>query len=213
MYRALILSAAVAALAAPAAAAVVTPVSVTASDTWFSYNANNLINGSGLSNGLHDTSYTNMWQSDWNDDTHWLVFDLGAEVRLASTSIWQYAANFGPLFYETNRGVKDLSVSISKDGVTYTTVADVEMTRQILTADTQNTPFAAQVFELNGVAQYVRFDISSNHGFPPYNETPWTGLSEVRFNSAVPEAATWAMLIMGFGLVGSAMRRRRAIVA
>jgi hypothetical protein len=29
----------------------------------------------------------------------------------------------------------------------------------------------------------------------------------------VPEPATWAMLIAGFGLVGSAMRRRRTAVA
>jgi hypothetical protein len=30
---------------------------------------------------------------------------------------------------------------------------------------------------------------------------------------AVPETATWAMLIAGFGLVGATMRRRRALVA
>jgi hypothetical protein len=32
-------------------------------------------------------------------------------------------------------------------------------------------------------------------------------------NGAVPEPATWAMLILGFGLVGSAMRRRTAAIA
>jgi hypothetical protein len=31
--------------------------------------------------------------------------------------------------------------------------------------------------------------------------------------SAVPEAATWAMLIAGFGMAGAAMRRRRALAA
>jgi hypothetical protein len=30
--------------------------------------------------------------------------------------------------------------------------------------------------------------------------------------AAVPEPATWAMMIMGFGLVGAAMRRRTATV-
>jgi hypothetical protein len=29
----------------------------------------------------------------------------------------------------------------------------------------------------------------------------------------VPEPATWAMMIGGFGLVGGALRRRRAIAA
>ena len=33
------------------------------------------------------------------------------------------------------------------------------------------------------------------------------------FNIAVPEPATWAMMIGGFGLVGGAMRRRRTLVA
>jgi hypothetical protein len=28
---------------------------------------------------------------------------------------------------------------------------------------------------------------------------------------AVPEPATWAMMVMGFGLVGGAMRRRRKV--
>ena len=31
--------------------------------------------------------------------------------------------------------------------------------------------------------------------------------------SAVPEPATWAMMITGFGLAGAAMRRRRATLA
>ena len=32
-------------------------------------------------------------------------------------------------------------------------------------------------------------------------------------NDVVPEPATWAMLIAGFGLVGSSLRRRRALIA
>lgn len=32
-------------------------------------------------------------------------------------------------------------------------------------------------------------------------------------NTAIPEAATWAMLVAGFGLVGAAARRRKAVVA
>ena len=40
---------------------------------------------------------------------------------------------------------------------------------------------------------------------------PWVFVSEVEFAGAagVPEAATWAMLISGFGLTGAALRRRR----
>jgi PEP-CTERM motif len=28
---------------------------------------------------------------------------------------------------------------------------------------------------------------------------------------AIPEPATWAMMILGFGMIGGAMRRRRAV--
>ncbi len=38
------------------------------------------------------------------------------------------------------------------------------------------------------------------------------GLSQLTYG-AVPETASWAMLIAGFGLVGAAARRRRAVVA
>ncbi len=47
------------------------------------------------------------------------------------------------------------------------------------------------------------------HGFGGLGDTTFT-LGNV---AGVPEAATWAMLISGFGLVGAAARRRRAVAA
>ncbi len=43
----------------------------------------------------------------------------------------------------------------------------------------------------------------------------WTFVSEIKFDGkgGVPEPATWAMMIAGFGLAGTALRRRRAITA
>ena len=38
------------------------------------------------------------------------------------------------------------------------------------------------------------------------------GSFEVTVSQAVPEPATWAMMIAGFGLVGAGMRRRKAVV-
>ena len=200
-------TAVVLAFAAPAAAAVIQPVGVVASDTFRTYNVENLINGSGLSGGKHDTNWQAMWQSTWDDVPHYLVFDLGQQVSLQSTSIWQYAADFNFPWIETDRGVRDLGISISLDGLTFAPATDVVMERHFLDAQNRKTPFAAQVFELTGDARYVRFDLNSNYG------GAWTGLSEVRFSGAIPEAATWAMMIMGFGMVGGAIRRRRMIAA
>jgi hypothetical protein len=41
------------------------------------------------------------------------------------------------------------------------------------------------------------------------NEVGIDGLSIAQINSAVPEPATWAMMIGGFGMVGGAMRSAR----
>jgi hypothetical protein len=39
-----------------------------------------------------------------------------------------------------------------------------------------------------------------------------TSQSQVFFNAAVPESATWAMMILGFGMIGGALRRRKQVV-
>lgn len=42
------------------------------------------------------------------------------------------------------------------------------------------------------------------------NKVDWSGTVRVTYGyAAVPEPATWAMLLLGFGLVGSALRTRR----
>jgi hypothetical protein len=45
-----------------------------------------------------------------------------------------------------------------------------------------------------------------------WNDIAWTSLGYVVEYSAVPEPASWAMMIGGLGLVGATMRRRRTAV-
>ena len=44
----------------------------------------------------------------------------------------------------------------------------------------------------------------------PAGGPPFTLLDGVSLTAAVPEAAPWAMMIAGFGLVGTAARRHRS---
>ena len=70
---------------------------------------------------------------------------------------------------------------------------------------------AAENFGFSGAARYVQIALDGNHQKYPetYGYAP-IGLSEVRFTgSAVPEPATWAMMILGFGAAGAAMRNNR----
>ena len=101
---------------------------------------------------------------------------------------------------------KDLRISTSLDGVTYTTLGDYVL------GNTAASDFTAQQIAFSSLARYVRFDLFSN-----YEDGIYTGLSEVQFQGAsagaVPEPAAWAMMITGFGLAGTALRRRRSIAA
>jgi hypothetical protein len=73
-------------------------------------------------------------------------------------------------------------------------------------SSTTGAPAPAQLFELEGTARNVRVDLLDNCG----DRVTWTGLAEARFAGAVPEPATWALFIAGFGAVGLMARRQRA---
>jgi hypothetical protein len=199
--------------ASPAFAATITPVAVTASNTfpfWGEYNAENLIDGSGIVDGLHDDAYTNMWMTDQAVQAASLTFDLGAAYDLAAVDIWNY--NYGDPGFASllDRGAKDFSVWLSADGVSYDQVFAGTL------AQGTGELLAAQRFNLDGGARYVRLDLLNNYATDPYIPYTATGLSEVRFDgtlAAVPEPASWAMMIAGFGLTGAAMRRRTTRIA
>ncbi|GGE22470.1 hypothetical protein GCM10011529_31310 [Polymorphobacter glacialis] len=199
-------------VAAPSSAAVATPVSAVATNTfpfWGEYRAENLINGSGLTDGLHSNSYPAMWMTDLGVNTASITFVLGARYTLTSATIWNY--NFGnPAEFQSTilRGVKDFKLFGSTNGVDYS-----ELFGGTLGLGT-GQPLAGQTVSFAGAARFIRLDIVNNYGQGTYAERDWnTGLSEVRFAGAVPEPMTWAMLVAGFGLTGAVMRRRTAVLA
>ncbi len=72
----------------------------------------------------------------------------------------------------------------------------------------------AQVFDFQPVTtRYLTFEFEGCLG----GTNSGCGLQEVAFaegvTGGVPEPATWAMMILGFGAAGSVLRRRRAAVA
>jgi len=186
--------------AIPASGAQLTIADVTASSTFYTYNVNNLINGVGLiGSGQHSGDYQGKWMTN-NTVTGSLVFDLGAVDTLTSSKIWNY--NGGCC--DAARSVKDLTVSTSVNGVTYSAPT------AFMLSHTETSPFGGQSLGVTGVGRYVKFDLLSNYG------AGYTGLSEVQFFGAVggvPEPAAWALMIVGFGLVGVASRRRSVAVA
>ena len=66
----------------------------------------------------------------------------------------------------------------------------------------------------DGAAGYI-FDYGYGvlpNGSSVYSDS-WVVRSESAVPGGVPEAATWAMMIAGFGMVGASLRRRSAVTA
>lgn len=68
-------------------------------------------------------------------------------------------------------------------------------------------PFTAQLVDLSGLGFIDKILITR-----PVNATTGVGYDDFRFD-ALPEPSTWAMMLLGFGAIGIALRRRRSPTA
>lgn len=194
------------------AGVIVSPTAITANATFPGYDVGDLINQSGLTAGFvsgvtdfdayiagdprHSWALENEWFSPFNTAGAVLEMDLGATFKLLSLALWT----------DEYWGAGKVTIATSTDGVSFTDVGDG------LPSDWATGPqnYPADVFALNpSSARYVRLTLSD---CPQPLSAPegGCGLGEVAFEAGgVPEPDTWAMMIMGFGLLGVAARRRR----
>ncbi|MBI5085242.1 MAG: discoidin domain-containing protein [Acidobacteria bacterium] len=177
----------------PIYAAEITIAGVTASSTFFSYSLSSLTDGTGLTGDLHDGDYHSKWMTN-GTPTGTLLFDLGAVYSVGSTKIW----NYGPGCCGEERSTRDLTVSASIDGITYTPVGSFVL------GQPQTVPFPGEIFELAVNARYIQFDLLSTYG-----ESAYIGLSEVKFFEPVPEPGTLGLLGSALGLLLFARRKGR----
>jgi PEP-CTERM motif len=78
--------------------------------------------------------------------------------------------------------------------------------------DTANNPgFGATVFDLLGTKVVFGFSDGSSQSYA-FVDDPARDAGLV-LQAAVPEPSTWAMMILGFGLAGAAMRNRKTLLA
>lgn len=100
-------------------------------------------------------------------------------------------------------------------GVAPTVDANGGTTRDYSFTSTTNTVSNMQwqtehfTFTASQPTAYLYFQNQGSNPLSPYG----AALSNVKFSAAVPETGTWAMMIIGFGLIGMAMRRRSSKVA
>lgn len=198
------------------AAAIIAPVSVTASSTIGSFwTASRVIDQSGLSIGYtagvtdfdeylakgvtHSGALNTEWQGAQEARSGRLVFDFGREVTLYKLAIWD----------ENNSVQRSMSISTPALG----------LIRSFSPPETREAGYGASpVYAFKPVTtRYLTLDIAGCGSDDEVQTVPWCGLGEIVFadgsGAAIPEPATWAMMILGFAGVGAAMRSRRPALA
>ena len=103
-------------------------------------------------------------------------------------------------------GTRSLLFSNIDDKFTYAELGNVT---DVVNFDAEGNEFAFDPNNIGFVGDFLTINLSNTYFAP-------TGSLQVRFDrgttpptDAVPEPATWAMMILGFGLVGAAIRRRK----
>ncbi len=188
-------------LTSSAYAGIITVADVTASSTFGTYNANSLIDESGLSGGLHLGDWQNKWLSEARPSTvgspaPTLIFNLGSVFDVSSSTIW----NYGDGCCGLDRSAKNLIVEASLDNINYFSVISSAVLGQ-----PAGDPFPGETLTLNTTAQYIKFILDTNYG------AVYTGLSEVQFDGtavsptpaptpSIPEPSSIALI--GLGLMG-----------
>jgi hypothetical protein len=201
------------ALSAGSAEAIVAPASVTvniggsANPQFFAID--NIIDQSGLAtkytsgvtdfdafialNQGHESALGTRWHSQSNLSAARVTFDFGREVNLSRLALWD-----------------DRSTTVSRIKLS---TPDLGLFRDLVVSDVIQTTSYAQVFNFASVTtRYLTFDIEGcNKGVGSGQNWSGCGLQEVVFGESVgvPEPATWAMMILGFGAAGAALRRRQ----
>ena len=149
----------------------VTGVTATASSAATNLGPEKTVNGSGLANGLHSSTDTDMWLTgDKQPLPAWIQYNLNGVYKLVDMTVWNSNQKIEMFI---GFGAKSVVIEYSVDGETWSTLNTVEIP-QAPSAD----GYAGSVVDLAGIeAKFVRLTIQSNWG----GAYPQVGLSEVRF--------------------------------
>lgn len=184
----------------------------------------NVVNGSGFSaiTGTHSNLPDGtMWMNNGALDPlpTFITFDLGASYDLNSLQVWNYNENYNAEGVpsgshpgtHTRSGARSVDISVASTlGGSFTSLGNFTFNE----ASGSAVSNFSQLIDLSGfsaadTARLVRLDILSNWSSGDASPTPWTGLSEVRFDAAAaPEPARGMLCLLGgMGLI---LRRRRS---
>ncbi|MBJ7413077.1 MAG: PEP-CTERM sorting domain-containing protein [Phenylobacterium sp.] len=146
----------------------------------------------------HSGALNTEWQSNQSSRSASLVFDFGREVTLYKLALWD----------ENNTVQRTMSISTPSLG----------LVRSFSPAENPVIQ-RSEVFTFAPITtRYLTLDINGCGNDQEDHSASWCGVGEIIFADGssvggVPEPATWAMMIMGFGGIGATLRRRRQTLA
>lgn len=118
--------------------------------------------------------------------------------------------NVMSLLFADTASTISFGLSVSSPGVTINAYSANGALLQSLTGLVSNSGFTLQTLSATGVA---RVDVVGTFFGATANSAQLFGIDNLTFTSnvagAVPETATWGMMIAGFGMMGAALRTRR----
>ena len=184
-------------------AAIVTPVSATGSSSFPGYEDIYAIDQGGGA-AISD------WSSLSEGAGAFLDLDLGASYNLATAYVTDRVTSGGPNFNYFG-GTTDFTTQYSLQAFTDATFSTAIGSALVFSKPTPGAPTGVASFlDVESVAglsgQYIRYTVLASNGAN-------AGLSDIHFDSTVPEPAAWGLMIAGFGMVGFSARRRRIAVA
>jgi len=199
-----VVGAALAAFAlSPAQAATVIPVSATASSSYSGYDASYAIDQGGNS---ADTD----WAAGSTGAGSYIDLTLGGDYNLTTAFVTDRVTSGGPNGAFAG-GVTDFTTEYSLQAYTNSSFTTPIGTAQTFYVSVPGSPSSPASFEntqnVTGLdGEYIRYTILATNGGP--NNNP--GLSNIEFAGVpVPEPATWALFLIGFGALGFTMRGSR----
>lgn len=191
-------------VSAAAQAVVIFPDSVVASSSFATYDSFYAIDAG-------PNAANTDWASNSEGTASYLDINLGAIYRLTSISatdrVTSGGANLGFV-----GGLSDFTTQYSLTAytdATFTTAAGPAILFSKSAPISPATPadFLDTQIIAGLTAQFVRYRVVAANGENP-------GLSNLSFvGTAVPEPQAWALLVVGFGMVGVVARRRKTVFA
>jgi hypothetical protein len=185
--------------AVPAMAATVIPVSATASSSYPTYGA-----GSAIDQGAG--SATTDWAAGSTGNGSYLNLDLGAQYFLTSAIVTDRVTSgganggfVGGLFDYTTSFSLSYYADSSFSGAA---LATYNFSKYFPPSTSSPNDFAYTAALGGPKVQFVRYTVLTATGVNP-------GLSNISFAGSVPEVSTWAMMLVGLGLVGGGLRYRQ----